>query len=149
MVEPKELGRFAFILPLSLTSSLLSRNRLLEDGVDLSALLHPQEEPATRLSLSIPRGSVGGGEGEEAAAASSSSPSSGRGHRQDGTRGAAPQAEVIQLCEQAKRALIGRAVTLMTVYFLPVIILYFWLAAYKVGRCDLRVVRGTASIQLA
>lgn len=43
-----------------------------------------------------------------------------------------PTAEVVKLCDKAMRAVVGRAVTLMTVYYVPSYTLYFCLAVYKV-----------------
>lgn len=124
--------------------------------MDLSALMEPQpplvhqqHQPVGGLRHTPPSSS--GGRGGSRGGGSSGRGSSGRGEQrpssqqrsqsrsqskaqsqqQQSTDENAP-AEVDRLCVQANRALVGRACTLMVVYYLPTFILYAWMGYYRV-----------------
>jgi hypothetical protein len=122
---------------------------LLEDGVDLSALLEPpkqppqQQEPQPQEPPPAPSSgqieATAEEEKEEQPLTSLATPSWRpwrRRRRRRQLRHQAgredPHVEVVRLCGQATRALVGRACTLLLVYYLPTFILYAWLASYNV-----------------
>ena len=102
----------------------IAYDRLLEEGVDLSALMEPKPD----------EGSTGGAAGQRPPDAKEPPTPWWRRWCRRQQKEADPNAEVLELYSKATRALVWRACTLLVSYYLPNYALQAWLASYKV-RC--------------